>query len=143
MAWFSKRQAATSHSTAEAELVALSKMLRESWAPLQELWSILLRRPFKCVLHEDNISTITVVQAGYSPQLRHIAKHRRISLGLAHEFCNQDDIDLVHCPTEERKGDLMTKGLQRPKHEPAMRMVGLYPIIVIPKSYYLESDDYG
>ena len=81
------------------------------------------------------MSTITVVQAGYSAQLRHIAKHHRISLGLVHEFCNHDDIDLIHCPTDEQKGDLTTKGLQRPKHEPAMRMVGLYPVIVLPRRH--------
>ena len=40
--WFSKRQSATSHSTAEAELVAASKMLRESLIPIQSLWSLLL-----------------------------------------------------------------------------------------------------
>ena len=37
---------------------------------------------------------------------------------------------LKHCPTDKQKGDLMTKGLARPKHEPALRMVGLYPIIL-------------
>ena len=42
-----------------------------------------------------------------------------------------DDVDVIHIATDEEKGDLMTKGLQRPKHEPAMHMVGLYPLIVV------------
>ena len=79
---------------------------------------------------EDNTATITVVNAGYSPQLRYMAKHHRISLGLVHEMCQHDDIDLQHIETAKQKGDILTKGLPRPKHDPAMHMVGLYPIIV-------------
>ena len=78
------------------------------------------------------MSTIVVINAGYSQQLRHIAKHHRISLGEVHELCQHDDIKLEHILTDKQKGDLMTKGLARPKHEEAMRMVGLYPIILIP-----------
>ncbi len=60
-----------------------------------------------------------------------MAKHHRISLGLVHELCQQDDIVLVHIETNKQKGDLLTKGLQRPKHDPAMDMVGLYPLVVV------------
>ena len=127
--WFSKRQSATSHSTTEAELVAASKMLRESLIPIQSLWELMLQRPVDAVLHEDNMSTITVIEAGYSPQLRYINKHHRISLSLVSEFCKHPDIHLRHCETAKQKGDIMTKGLARPKHEPAMEMVGLYPVI--------------
>ena len=130
--WFSKRQSTTSHSTMEAELVAAGKMLRESLIPIQSLWSLLLQRKVVSVVHEDNMSTITVIDAGYSPQLRHIQKHHRISLGEVHELCQHDDIVLEHVETDKQKGDLMTKGLARPKHEPAMKMVGLYPIILYP-----------
>ena len=129
--WFSKRQTATSHSTTEAELVSASKMLREHLIPLQSLWSIMLGRPIKLVIHEDNMSTITVIEAGYSPQLRYINKHHRISLGLVNELCKHEDTTLQHCPTDKQKGDILTKGLARPKHEPAMHMVGLYPIIIV------------
>ena len=41
-------------------------------------------------------------------------------------------IILEHIETDKKKGDLMAKGLARPKHEPAMRMVGLCPIILFP-----------
>ena len=129
--WFSKRQSATSHSTTEAELVAASKMLRESLIPIQSLWALMLQRPIDAVLHEDNMSTIVVINAGYSPQLRHTQKHHRISLGEVHELCKAENMKLVHIETDKQKGDLMTKGLARPKHEPAMRMVGLYPIIIV------------
>ena len=91
----------------------------------------MLERPVHAVVHEDNSATITVVNTGYSPQLRYMAKHHRISLGLVHEMCEHDDVDLEYIETNKQKGDLMTKGLQRPKHEPAMHMVGLYPVIFI------------
>ena len=78
------------------------------------------------------MSTIVVINAGYSPQLRHIQKHHRISLGEVHELCQHEDIILQHIETDKQKGYLMTKGLARPKHEPAMKMVGLYPIILHP-----------
>ena len=92
----------------------------------------MLQRPVEAVLHEDNMSTTVVINAGYSPQLRHIQKHHRISLGEVHELYQHDDIKLERIQTDKQKGDLMTKGLARPKHEPAMNMVGLYPIIIFP-----------
>ena len=128
--WYSKRQSATSHSTTEAELISASKMLRESLVPLMELWSLMLDRKVKGVINEDNMSTITVIETGYSPQLRHLQKHHRISLGLVHELCNQDDIVVQHVETSKQKGDILTKGLQRPKHDPACKMIGLYPYLI-------------
>jgi len=128
--WYSKRQTATAHSTTEAELISASKMLREALIPIMELWSLMLDRPIKGIIHEDNMSTITVIETGYSPQMRHLQKHHRISLGLVHELVQNPDIVLRHTSSETQKGDLMTKGLARPKHEPACRLVGLYPFLV-------------
>jgi hypothetical protein len=124
--WFSKRQTATSHSTSEAEMIAMSKMLRESLVPQMGLWCVLQNNvPVPGVLFEDNQSTIVIAKAGYSPQLRYLAKHHRISLGLIHDFLQHPDLEIEHIETTKQKGDLMTKGLSRIKHEEAMRMVGL------------------
>ena len=62
--------------------------------------------------------------------MRHIPKHHRISLGLVHEMCKHPDIILKHITTDKQKGDLLTKGLARPKHDPALQMVGIYPVII-------------
>jgi hypothetical protein len=97
--------------------------------PLMELWSLMLDRPIKGTIYEDNMSTITVIETGYSPQLRHLQKHHRTSLGLVHELCQDPDIDLKHTSSETQKGDILTKGLTRPKHEPAMKLIGLYPFL--------------
>ena len=42
-----------------------------------------------------------------------------------HEFIQHPDLELVHIDTELQKGDLMTKGLSRVKHEAAMELVQL------------------
>ena len=115
-------------------------MLREHLVPIQELWSIMLDRKIEAVVNEDNESTITVTNTGYSPQLRYLPKHDRSSLGLVHELCQQDDIVLQHIGTDKQKGDILTKGLQRPKHDPAMKMVGIYPVVWIKHQHtYLKT----
>jgi hypothetical protein len=60
--WASKRQSATARSTTEAELISLSKLLRESAVPWQILWSVLLEREVGLKVWEDNEATITVVR---------------------------------------------------------------------------------
>ena len=70
--------------------------------------------------------TITVARNGYSPQMRHLQKYHRISLGLVRDFVQHDDIELKHITTSEQKGDLMTKGLSKCKHTAAMDLVRLF-----------------
>jgi hypothetical protein len=95
-----------------------------------ELWSLMLDRKVKGVIKEDNMSTLTVIQTGYSTQLRRLQKHHRISFGLVHELCNQEDIVVQRVETSKQKGDILTKGLQRPKHDPACKMIDLYPYLI-------------
>ena len=45
-----------------------------------ELWSLMLGRILKGIIHEDNQSTITVNESGYFPQLRHVQKHHMMIL---------------------------------------------------------------
>ena len=78
-------------------------MLRESLIPLMELWSIMLDRVIKGVIHEDNMSTITVIEAGYSPQLRRLQKHHRISCGSVHEPSQNPDNDVVHIESGQHR----------------------------------------
>lgn len=80
-------------------------------------------------LFEDNQSTIVIAKAGYSPQLRHLAKRHRISLGLVHDFIMHPDIDIQPIESEKHKGDLLTKGFTKAKHEEALRMIGLKSLL--------------
>ena len=92
-------------------------------------------------VHEDNMSTIEVMKVGYSAKLRHLAKHHRISLGVTHEMISQDDIEVEHCPTELQKGDILTKGLARPKHEPACELIGLFPYVINCPAYVKDENE--
>ena len=112
-------------------MVAMSKMLREVLVPQMELWKLLVGGVVPGVIYEDNQSTITVANSGYSPQLRHLHKHHRISLGLVHDFVSHEDISLSYIDTKEQKGDLLTKGLSKPKHLAAMELVRLMGICLI------------
>ena len=123
--WYSKRQGATATSTPEAELISASKMLREHAVPQQQLWAILLQRDVTVRIHEDNEATISIVKRGFSPQLRFLAKHHRISLSVVHELCMHDDITIQHCKSEDQKGDILTKSLDRIKLQKACDLVGL------------------
>ena len=40
------------------------------------------------------------------------------------------DIGVAHVSSDKQKGDILTKGLARPKHEPACRLIGLYPYVI-------------
>jgi hypothetical protein len=105
-------------------------MLRDGLVPLMGLWTVMLDREIEGKLFEDNASTIEVIKTGYSSKMRHLAKHHRISVGVVHEFCLDPRLGVEHVTTDKQKGDLMTKGLAKPKHQPACRMVGLYPFIL-------------
>jgi hypothetical protein len=129
--WFSKRQGATSHSTSESEMIALSKILRECLVPQMGLWKLLMGKTVPGVIYEDNESAIVIAKSGYSPQLRHLAKHHRISLGLVHDFVSHEDIELLHISTDKQKGDILTKGLSKIKHAQMSELIGLYGGIML------------
>ena len=58
----SKTQGCVSHSTPEAELVALSFALRGSGLPGLDMWHVLLPHRPELLVHEDNQALIPVVQ---------------------------------------------------------------------------------
>ena len=124
--WHSKRQSATSTSTSESETVSLVTAAKSHVIPLQTLWSAFLGRPVKAVYWEDNSACITIIKAGYSLALRHLAKHHRISLSFAHEVTsNEYDADLRHIDSAHQRGDFLTKALPRSSFENACRMNGV------------------
>ena len=144
LTWGSKAQPATSHHTQEAEMVSLSIGIRNEAAPLQLLIATLIGRPLRARVFEDNEACIVAAKKGYSPSLRHLARHQRIALGSVHEtFFGEDDpteeevhdrkaiIDqwgemlLEYKDTKEHKGDFFTKELARPQFEAAVRMMNV------------------
>ena len=107
--------------------------------------STLLGRPITVKVYEDNSATITAAEKGYSPSLRHLARHQRCALGTVHEtffFVDEDApkeeieakemIDstlgkmlLEHKDTKMHKGDFFTKELSRQEFDNAKALMGM------------------
>jgi len=125
--YWSKRQTSTSHSTTEAECVAMSKAIREHGLPAQDLQERVLGRVVTTNFYEDNESSIAVMKKGFSAQLRHLPKTHRVSLSLIKEVFDDADSGrhLLYIPTALQKADLFTKGLPPHKMEAACKMANL------------------
>jgi len=74
LAAVSKKQTCVSHSTPEAELVAIDLAVRAEGLPALDIWEVLLERPVKLAFQEDNQAAIVALQSGYSTALRHIGR---------------------------------------------------------------------
>jgi hypothetical protein len=129
--WGCTRQASTSVHTQEAEIVSLATSLRRDVIPLQFLMQLILNRPVKIEMREDNSATITAIKKGYSSSLRHLLRTQRISLGFLHECLTEPPerqkkdgaIVLEHHDTRSHKGDFFTKVLDRRAFEHGMEMI--------------------
>jgi len=122
--WVSKRQAATSRSTTEAEMVSLATALFAEAMPCMDLWEILLGRPMDLYILEDNEATIKVAKKGYSSKLRHCLRHHKINLGLVKEAIENNSIEIVYCHTNFQAADIFTKALEPHKWENALSLLG-------------------
>ena len=58
----SKKQSCVSHSTPEAEIVAADLAIRTEGLPALQLWGVVLERPVKLLVQEDNQATIQILK---------------------------------------------------------------------------------
>jgi hypothetical protein len=130
--WGCNKQGSTSQHTGEAETISLATCLRKELIPVQILMSKLLRRPIDAIMCEDNNTTISAIQKGYSPNMRHIARTQRTSIGLLHEMIvepeeNQPEgkIELIKVDTKIHKGDMFTKELEVRDYIMAIDRIGV------------------
>ena len=86
LTWRSSGQSATSCSTAESEVVALSHGLRHVGLPVQDLVQEFLGERIPLVGLVDNQQAITAVKRGYSKRLRCLIRTHRIAIGSLHEI---------------------------------------------------------
>jgi hypothetical protein len=127
--WSSKLQTVVSHSTPEAELVSMSRSMREFALPIQGMWTLLLGRPVTLEVHGDNTSTRRL-KKGYSSKLSHLSRTHRVSLTWTAEQVAEEFVNLLHCPTALQKGDLFTKALNRLKHNEALDSIGMRKALI-------------
>ena len=125
LAWVAKRQTATSRSTTESEAVSLAKILFEEAIPMLDLWDLLLGRPVKLTIYEDNQATIKVLNKGYSSKLRHVTRHHKVDLGSVKEVLDEHNVELQYIETTKQCADIFTKALTPCKWPHAVGLLGI------------------
>ena len=117
--------------------------LKKEVIPILNMLEICLQRKVTLRMKEDNTQVISAVKKGYSPNLRHLQRHNRLSLGFVNEiFCAKDDphpnpeaaeapepyaAHVEYIETKKQKGNWMTKDLQRAEFIEAKRMANMKP----------------
>jgi len=111
---FCKKQTRTSHSSTEAEIVALDKVLFKEGYPALDLWDIIFDgicgKPVEMEVFEDNQAASRVVKTGKSQELRHVHRVHGVSIRALHEAWQEDDFALKDCHTMAQATDIFTKG---------------------------------
>ena len=127
ISWSSGRQQATSRSTTEAESVALSDGLFCETLAVQDLLMKISGSAIKIRISEDSDRVMKVLRAGYSVKLRGLSRTQRLSIASVslHLKEHEDEIELLHTPSKDQLGDLMTKSLARPLFEDLRSRIGM------------------
>ena len=81
-----KKQTATSHSSPEAELVALDLGVREEGIPALTLWKTILGHEPPLDLYEDNQAAARIVITGKSIKMRHVKRVHGLSICALHDY---------------------------------------------------------
>ena len=106
----SRRQAAVSHSTPEAEIVAADAGLRSEALRALPLWGILLQRQMQAELKEDNEAVIKICRSGGSHKFMHMNKtHRLDAAAIAEQFGPDKPCVLSPTHTEDQASYVCTK----------------------------------
>ena len=106
-----RRQTSTSCNTCEAETVSLVTFLRQQALPAQQLLDLLLGQSIDLFIKEDSSATISAIQRGYPPALRHLKRTQRIAIGFLHGTTSSFPVFFEKADTAEHKGDFFTKPL--------------------------------
>jgi hypothetical protein len=109
LGWLCQRQTSTSTSTAESEVVSLSKVTSSLLLPLESTWDQLVSRPIMVYGREDNMACIAIVKSGWSTSLRFIAKHQRVSIASLAEQWSAEHRCLTHIASAQQRADGLTK----------------------------------
>ena len=106
--------------------MALSHAMRQEAIPTVQLWERLLGRKVELFVKEDNAGTICVIEAGYSPQLRHLLKTQKVSVDLVHRCFYELDLGtLEKVESAEQAADIFTKQLAVAQWDNALNMLNI------------------
>ena len=85
----------------------------------------ILQRTPECVYREDNLSCVAIVNKGYSPHMRYLPKHSRVSVSMLHEVLSASNRHLVAVGTNDQTADSLTKPLPAHKLAHHYKLLGL------------------
>ena len=127
LAWRSSGQSATSCSTAESEVVAVSHGLRHNGLPVQDLVQEFLgeRIPLVCLV--DNQQAITAVKRVYSKRLRCLNRTHRIAIGSLHEIVGDERqlVEICYIESKLQKGNIYTKAMVPAQFSAERLLIGM------------------
>ena len=104
-----KRQAAVSHSTPEAEIVAYAYAIRTEGLPTMDLVQAVLGRDPQLRFYEDNTATIRIVETGRSGALRHLLRTHAVNLQWLTECKRRRMYTVQYCKSADQAADIFTK----------------------------------
>ena len=114
-----------------ATVLGCNRIVQGEALPAQRLLELVLGRPVRLVVLEDNESSIAVVRKGWSPKLRTLLRNQKCNLQQLHELITADadqlgdrgPVVLRHHEGETHKGDLFTKFLVPCKFERGLELL--------------------
>ncbi|CAA7262637.1 unnamed protein product [Cyclocybe aegerita] len=120
--WSSKKQHTVALSTAEAEYVSATHMVK------QVLWHRSLFKELEFPLEKtltifsDNQATIAIA---HHPEFHARTKHIDIAIHFLRDLVQHRTLNLVYINTKDNLADLFTKGLPRVQHEDLTHRIGV------------------
>ena len=114
IAWKSKKQAAVSRSSTEAELRALATTTAEIIWIRWLLADLGVSCDSPTLLRCDNTGAIQIC---HDPVKRELTKHIGVDVSFTRSHCHQKTIDLQYVPSELQLADFFTKAQTRAQHQ--------------------------
>jgi hypothetical protein len=123
ISWHSSKQGCYTHSSSEAEYVALSSYIKEiRWQ--QQLMEDIGYPQIMTATYEGNQSTIAMAT---NPQENHKrTKHTQVAFHSTRDYVDKGIIKLHYIPTREQLADCTTKILSGPTMRQQIKMIGLF-----------------
>ena len=107
----SKKQGCVSHSTPEAEIVAINSAVRITGVPALDLFeTIFQRKKMHINVHEDNETCARICKSGKNETMRHLQRTHNISIAWLHGQFQRKEFDVINEPTDGMCADIFTKG---------------------------------
>ena len=102
----SNKQKSVGRSSTGAEIIAIDEAACEA-VHLKNLINTIGFRCNECVMYEDNMAAIKIIEGGIETMNK--TKFMRVRMANVKEIINENGVKLKHCPTERMIVDILTK----------------------------------